>query len=51
MLDHVGSVAPLKRPYGQEECGLSAVYLCSDLSKGVSGQIIFIDSGYNIVGM
>lgn len=51
MLNEVGEKAPLKRPYGQEECGLSAVYLCSDLSKGVSGQIIFIDSGYNIMGL
>lgn len=51
MLEYVGEKAPLKRPYGQEECGLSSVYLCSDLSKGVSGQIIFIDSGYNIVGL
>ncbi len=51
MLEHVEKTAPLKRPYGQEECGLSAVYLCSDLSKGVTGQIVFVDSGYNIVGL
>lgn len=51
MLNAVGDRAPLKRPYGQDECGLSSVYLCSDLSKGVTGQIIFIDSGYNIVGL
>lgn len=51
MIDTVAERAPLKRPYGQEECGSSAVYLCSDLSKGVTGQIIFIDSGYNIVGI
>lgn len=51
MLKFVEDKAPLKRPYGQEECGASAVYLCSDLSKGVSGQVIYVDSGYNIVGM
>lgn len=54
LLDMIGYVedrAPLKRPFGQDECASSAVYLISDLSKGVSGQIIFIDSGYNIVGL
>ncbi len=48
MIDYVHERAPLKRAYGQEECGLNAVYLMSDLSRGVTGQIIFIDSGYNI---
>jgi enoyl-[acyl-carrier protein] reductase I len=54
LLDMIGYVqerAPLKRPYGQEEVAGSGVYLLSDLSRGVTGQIIFVDSGYNIVGM
>lgn len=51
MIKHVQDRAPLKRPYGQEECGLSAVYLCSDLSKGVTGQILFVDSGYNFAAL
>lgn len=54
LLDMIGYVqerAPLKRPYGQAEVAGSGVYLISDLSRGVTGQIIFIDSGYNIVGM
>lgn len=54
LLDMIGLVnerAPLKRPFGQQEVATSAVYLMSDLSKGVSGQIIFIDSGYNIAGL
>jgi len=51
MIDMVHDRAPLKRPYGQEEVAGSAVYLLSDLSQGVTGQIIFIDSGYNIIGM
>jgi enoyl-[acyl-carrier protein] reductase I len=51
MIKSVHERAPLKRPYGQEEVAGSAVYLLSDLSKGVSGQIIFIDSGYTITGM
>lgn len=51
MIKQVHERAPLKRPYGQDEVATSAVYLLSDLSKGVTGQIIFIDSGYNIIGM
>jgi len=50
MLGFVEQAAPLKRPYQSEVAG-SAVYLLSDLSKGVTGQIIFIDSGFNIVAM
>lgn len=51
MIDYVHERAPLKRKFGQEEVAGSAVYLMSDLSKGVSGQIIFVDNGYNVVGM
>lgn len=54
LLDMIGYVeerAPLKRPFGQTEIAGSAMYLLSDLSQGVTGQIIFIDSGYNIVGL
>lgn len=51
MINYVQEKAPLKRPFGQEEVAGSAVYLMSDLSKGVTGQILYIDSGYNVVGM
>lgn len=54
LLDMIGYVhehAPLKRPYGQAEVAGSGIYLLSDLSRGVTGQIIYIDNGYNIVGM
>jgi len=49
MIKSVHDRAPLKRPYGQEEVAGSAVYLLSDLSRGVTGQIIFIDSGFTIL--
>ena len=48
MITHVHDVAPLKRPFGQAEVGGTAVYLMSDLSRGVTGQIVFVDNGYNI---
>lgn len=50
-IKHVHEVAPLKREYGQEEAAGAAMYLLSDLSRGVSGQIIFVDSGYNVMAV
>jgi enoyl-[acyl-carrier protein] reductase I len=50
MIDAVQDRAPLKRPFGQDEVARTTAYLLSDLSFGVSGQIIFVDSGYNIAG-
>lgn len=51
MIGYVQDKAPLKRPYGQDEVAGAAVYLMSELSKGVTGQVIYVDSGYNTVGM
>ena len=51
MIDYVRSRAPLKRPYAQPEVAGTAVYFMSDLSKGVTGQVVYVDSGYNIVGL
>ncbi len=50
-IKHVQEVAPLKREYGQQECASAAMYLLSDLSKGVTGQILYVDSGYNTVAV
>lgn len=43
--------APLRRTVSIEEVGGSALYLLSDLSTGVTGDIHFVDSGYNIISM
>jgi enoyl-[acyl-carrier protein] reductase I len=51
MIHYVHDRAPLKREFGQNEVAGTTVYLLSDLSRGVSGQIIFVDNGYNTVGM
>jgi enoyl-[acyl-carrier protein] reductase I len=42
---------PLRRTVTIEEVGNAAVYLLSDLSSGVTGDIHFVDSGYNIISM
>jgi enoyl-[acyl-carrier protein] reductase I len=43
--------APLRRTVSIDEVGGSALYLLSDLSTGVTGEIHFVDSGYNIISM
>jgi enoyl-[acyl-carrier protein] reductase I len=43
--------SPLRRSVTIEEVGDTAVYLLSDLSRGVTGEIHHVDAGYNIVGM
>jgi enoyl-[acyl-carrier protein] reductase I len=43
--------APLRRTVSIEEVGESALYLLSDLSRGVTGEILHVDAGYHIVGM
>jgi enoyl-[acyl-carrier protein] reductase I len=42
---------PLKRTVTIEEVGDSGMYLLSDLSRGVTGEILHVDSGYHVVGM
>lgn len=51
MLHHVEETAPLRRTITQKEVGNVAAFLCSDLASGVTGEITFVDSGFNILGM
>jgi enoyl-[acyl-carrier protein] reductase I len=50
ILDHVVQRAPLRRNTTQEEVGDTAAFLASDLSRGVTGNILYVDSGFQIVG-
>jgi enoyl-[acyl-carrier protein] reductase I len=43
--------APLRKPVTQEEVGDTAYFLMSDLSRGITGEIIHVDSGFNIMGL
>ena len=43
--------SPLKRSVTIEEVGDSGLYLLSDLSRGVTGEVLHVDSGYHVVGM
>ena len=43
--------SPLKRTVELDHVGGAALYLLSDLSAGVTGEIHFVDAGYNVIGM
>jgi enoyl-[acyl-carrier protein] reductase I len=51
ILNHVESKAPLRRTITQEDVANAALYLSSDLASGVSGEIHYVDGGYNIIGL
>jgi enoyl-[acyl-carrier protein] reductase I len=51
MLEHVERAAPLRRSVTIEDVGNVAAFLCSDLAAGVTGEITYVDAGYNILGM
>jgi enoyl-[acyl-carrier protein] reductase I len=51
MFDHVQRKSPLKRNIEGEDVGRTALYLLSDLSSGVTGETLYVDAGFNIVGV
>ncbi|MBK8452416.1 MAG: enoyl-ACP reductase [Thiofilum sp.] len=51
MLDHFAKNTPLRRNVTIEEVGNVAAFLCSDLASGVTGEITYVDAGWNILGM
>ncbi|MGY8770228.1 MAG: enoyl-ACP reductase FabI, partial [Pirellulales bacterium] len=50
MLQLYGEMAPLARNITHEEVGNSGAYLLSDMSNGVTGEILHVDGGYNAMG-
>ena len=44
-------VAPLRANITPEDVGRSALYLASDLSSAVTGEVLYVDGGFNIVGV
>lgn len=51
MFEHTIKKAPLHRNIEGDEVGKTAVYLLSDLASGVTGANLYVDSGFNIVGL
>ena len=51
MLNYVAKVAPLRRNVTLQDVGNAAMFLCSDLANGITGEITYVDSGFSTVGM
>jgi enoyl-[acyl-carrier protein] reductase I len=51
MLEHNANQTPLRRNVSIEEVGNSAAFLCSDLASGISGEILYVDGGFNTTAM
>ncbi len=51
MLSENADRTPLRRNIEQEDCARAALFLCSDLSKNVTGEVLHVDAGQNIVGV
>ncbi|MBW4039501.1 MAG: enoyl-ACP reductase [Acidobacteria bacterium] len=51
ILDKVTERAPLRRNVDQAEVGNTALFLASDLASGITGEITYVDCGYNITGL
>jgi len=50
MLKHAAEKAPLKRNVEAREVANTTLFLCSPMSSGITGEVIYVDCGYNIMG-
>lgn len=51
LLSYSAKVSPLKRNVTLDEVGNTAAFLCSDLASGITGEIVFVDAGFNSIGL
>ncbi|MFY4729448.1 SDR family oxidoreductase, partial [Nitrospira sp. BLG_2] len=51
MVDYHKEAAPLRRATEQSEVGDTAMFLVSSLGRGITGEVIYVDGGFNILGM
>jgi len=51
LLESAESIAPLRRGTSAQDVGKATVYLVSDLSEGVTGDLLYVDCGLNIIGL
>jgi enoyl-[acyl-carrier protein] reductase I len=50
ILDHIAERAPLRRNIAATDVGDAALYLASDLARNVTGDVLYVDAGYHILG-
>lgn len=51
LLEHHEQVSPLHKNVSIDQVGNTAAFLCSDLASGITGQVIFVDNGFSIMGI
>ncbi len=51
MIDYAAAVSPLKRAVTPEEVANTTVFLCSPLASAITGEIVYVDCGYNVMGV
>jgi enoyl-[acyl-carrier protein] reductase I len=51
ILGHVEANAPIRRTVTIEDVGNAAAFLCSDLASGITGEVTYVDGGYNMLAM
>ena len=51
ILDHIAEHSPLRRNITAEEVGDTCLFLCSPLSRGITGSVVYVDAGYHIMGV
>lgn len=50
LIDHAAAHSPVPRPITPDEVAQATVFLCSPLSSGITGQVLYVDNGLNIMG-
>jgi enoyl-[acyl-carrier protein] reductase I len=51
MYKHFADVSPLRENVTIEDVGNAAVFLASDLARRITGEVLYVDSGFNVVGV
>lgn len=51
MVEYVAANSPLNEQMAAEEVGYAAAFLCSPLASGITGEVMYVDKGYNVMGM
>jgi enoyl-[acyl-carrier protein] reductase I len=51
LLDEFALRAPLRRNIDADEVGDAALFFLSDLSRAVTGEVLFVDAGFHVLGL